>query len=159
MGNGLFGVDQKFVLRMTCYRLFWLCGGSFGVIASARWGAQSAEGACDPGGGGGNKFELLDITEEWSMNWKYNQQMILYLVKLFYFWGWSLGHGGVWLAKSAMEAPWYLCLGICQLRGNSFQQIIKGESGGDNCGIRLFKHEGSKNHCATVEIVTIRIRR
>lgn len=22
------------------------------------------KGACDPGGGGGNKFELLDITEE-----------------------------------------------------------------------------------------------
>lgn len=27
-------------------------------------GGQSAVGARDPGGGGGNKFELLDITEE-----------------------------------------------------------------------------------------------
>lgn len=64
MGNGLFGVDQKFVLRMTCYRLFWLCGGSFGVTSKPYGGASSADDARDPGGGGGNKFELLDITEE-----------------------------------------------------------------------------------------------
>ena len=44
--------------------LFWLCGGSFYFIFNSCGGVQSAEGVCDPGGGGGNKFELLDITEE-----------------------------------------------------------------------------------------------
>lgn len=38
------------------------------------------------------------------------------------------------MAKLAMEAPWYLYLGICQLRGNSFQQIIEGH--GRNRGRR-----------------------
>lgn len=38
--------------------------GSFYVISNSCVDAQSAEGACDPGGGNGNKFELLDITEE-----------------------------------------------------------------------------------------------
>ena len=37
---------------------------SFYVLSNLCGDAQSAEGACDPGGGGGNKFELLDITEE-----------------------------------------------------------------------------------------------
>lgn len=64
MENRSSWVDQRFALRMTYYRLFWLCGGPFDVIASLRRGAQSADGAGDPGGGGGNKFELLDITEE-----------------------------------------------------------------------------------------------
>ena len=36
----------------------------FYVLTNSYGDAQSAEGACDPGGGGGNKFELLDITEE-----------------------------------------------------------------------------------------------
>lgn len=45
-----------------------------------------------------------------------------------------MGHGGVWLGKSAMEAPWYLWLRICQLSGSSFQQIIKGH--GRNRGRR-----------------------
>lgn len=45
-----------------------------------------------------------------------------------------MGHGGVWLGKSAMEAPWYLWLRICQLSGSSFQQIIKGNRGNGNRG-------------------------
>lgn len=40
------------------------CGESFDVISKPYGGDPSAEGACDPGGGGGNKFKLLDITEE-----------------------------------------------------------------------------------------------
>lgn len=40
------------------------CSKSFDVISKPYGGDLSAEGACDPGGGGGNKFKLLDITEE-----------------------------------------------------------------------------------------------
>lgn len=53
----------------------WVCEGrinvDFGIatllLSSSRkpyGGDPSAEGAYDPGGGGGNKFKLLDITEE-----------------------------------------------------------------------------------------------
>ena len=44
--------------------LLLVIDGSFYVISNSCGDAQSAEGAYDPGGGGGNKFELLDITEE-----------------------------------------------------------------------------------------------
>jgi hypothetical protein len=43
---------------------FLVRDGSFYVISNSCGDAQSAAGTCDPGGGGGNKFELLDITEE-----------------------------------------------------------------------------------------------
>lgn len=36
----------------------------FDVTSKPYGGASSADDARDPGGGGGNKFELLDITEE-----------------------------------------------------------------------------------------------
>lgn len=44
--------------------LFLAIDGSFYVVSKSCGSGQSAVGAGDPGGGGGNKFELLDITEE-----------------------------------------------------------------------------------------------
>lgn len=44
--------------------LFLVRDRSFYFISNSCRDAQSAEGVCDPGGGDGNKFELLDITEE-----------------------------------------------------------------------------------------------
>lgn len=44
--------------------LFLVRDRSFYFISNSCGDAQSAEGAHDPGGGGGTKFELLDITEE-----------------------------------------------------------------------------------------------
>lgn len=44
--------------------LFLAIDGSFYVVSKSCGFGQSAVGAGDPGGGGGNKFELLDITEE-----------------------------------------------------------------------------------------------
>lgn len=44
--------------------LFLAIDGSFDVISKSCGSGQSAFGAGDPGGGGGNKFGLLDITEE-----------------------------------------------------------------------------------------------
>lgn len=64
MGNGLFGVDRTVGSVTDIVSLFLICDSSFDVISKPYGGDLSAEGACDPGGGGGNKFELLDITEE-----------------------------------------------------------------------------------------------
>ena len=44
--------------------LLLVIDGSFYVIWKSCRSGQSAVEAGDPGGGGGNKFELLDITEE-----------------------------------------------------------------------------------------------
>ena len=64
MGNGLFGVDRTVGSVTDIVSLFLICDRSFDVISNSCGDAQSAEDAYDPGGGGGNKFELLDITEE-----------------------------------------------------------------------------------------------
>lgn len=64
MGNGLLGWIEGWICDGHSIVVFLARDGSFYVISNSCVAAQSAEGACDPGGGGGNKFELLDITEE-----------------------------------------------------------------------------------------------
>ena len=56
------GSKVRFVKDVLTW--FWFCDGSFDVISKPYGGARSAEGAYDPEGGHGNKFKLLDITEE-----------------------------------------------------------------------------------------------
>ena len=64
---------------------FWFVTDLFYVISNSCGDARSAEGAYDPGGGGGNKFETLGYNRRVKHELKYNQQLILYLVRLFYF--------------------------------------------------------------------------
>lgn len=64
MGKRSTGVTRWSEIVYRIVSSFLVRDRSFYVLSNSCGGAQSAEGACDPGGGGGNKFELLDITEE-----------------------------------------------------------------------------------------------
>ena len=57
-------MDQRADFVNDMVSLFLVLDGSFYVISKSCGSGQSAVGAGYPGGGGGNKFELLDITEE-----------------------------------------------------------------------------------------------
>ena len=58
LGGSEVGLSNNVLTR------FLYCGESYDVILSPYGGGQSAADVCGSGGGSGNKFGLLDITEE-----------------------------------------------------------------------------------------------
>ena len=134
-----------FLLGLVIFVLscFLICDtvvvGSIGVVRCGVWCHRRV----DPGGGHGNKFKLLDITKEWSMNWKTISKWFYTLLNCFIFevdsWDTaeSCWRNRPWKRRSIYAwgfASWYelgdgdrICFGIWTYR-NRYPDWIRNKS-------------------------------